>query len=134
MSKDPFKIAIEKHLENVSKEDPEFKAKFNNPKKSIDDCIKYILNQVEKSGRQGFEDSEIYGMALHYYDEEKVDVGKNIKAKVVVNHAIELTEKDKEQALKEAKERLIASEMERMKKKPQPKKESKPSVAPSLFD
>ena len=46
----------------------------------------------------GFEDDEIFGMATHYYDEEEIEVGKPINCQVVVNHTVELTEEEKEQA------------------------------------
>lgn len=34
-------------------------------------------------------------MALHYYDEEDIDIGKPVSCKVVVNHTVELTEEEK---------------------------------------
>ncbi|MEG1543944.1 MAG: PcfK-like family protein, partial [Tannerellaceae bacterium] len=57
--------------------------------KNIDDCITYILNQVQKSGCNGFSDDEIFGMAIHYYQEDDIDPGKAIWAKVVINHSVE---------------------------------------------
>jgi len=81
-----FEKIIHDHLLKFSKNDKAFEAKFNNPKKNIKDCITYILITVQKSGCNGFADEEIFGMAIHYYDEEKIDVGKPIKAQVVVNH------------------------------------------------
>lgn len=83
---DHFKEVIKDHLTSKAQADEQFKAKFESPKKNIDDCIKYILNTVQKSGCNGFTDAEVFGMASHYYDEEKIDVGKDISASVVVNH------------------------------------------------
>lgn len=87
-STEAFKTAIFSHLEERAKSDELFAYKFNNPKKNIDDCITYILNQVKASGCNGFADEEIYGMAVHYYDEDNIEVGKPISARVVVNHTI----------------------------------------------
>lgn len=84
-----FEQAILTHLQGVASVDGHFKTKFEDPKKNIKDCITYILNTVQKSGRNGFHDDEIYGMAVHYYDEEKIEVGKPVQAHVVVNHAID---------------------------------------------
>jgi hypothetical protein len=81
-----FQNTILTHLQGIAVSDSAFKAKFENPKKSINDCITYILNTVQKSGCNGFADEEIYGMAMHYYDEENIKIGKEINAKVVVNH------------------------------------------------
>ena len=83
-STETFKKTIENYLNEVASKDAAFAGKLNNPEKKIDDCITYILNQVKKSGCVGFADEEIFGMALHYYDEEKIKVGKPIQANVVV--------------------------------------------------
>ena len=42
----------------------------------------YILNQVKKSGCCGFSDDEIFGMALHYYQEDNIEVGSPLKCNV----------------------------------------------------
>lgn len=131
---DSFKNTIESHLKNVASEDSAFAEKLENPNKNIDDCITYILNQVQQSGCNGFEDQEIYGMALHYYDEENVKPGGNIDANVVVNHKVELTAEEIETARKEAKDKIIAEEMNRIRKKPAKSKNDKTEVEPTLFD
>ena len=62
-------------------------------------CITYILTEVYKSGSSGFDDSEIFGMAVHYYDEDDIIVESNPSiSSVVVNHHIELTEEEKAEA------------------------------------
>jgi len=86
-STDTFKQIIQEHLEAKAANDAPFAEKFAAENKNIDDCITYILNQVQKSGCNGFSDSEIFGMAIHYYDEAAIEVGKPIKCKVVVNHS-----------------------------------------------
>lgn len=85
---DPFKETILNHLQELANKDNLFAKTFSKPYKNIDDCITYILNEVKKSQREGFADDEIYNMAIHYYDEETVEIGKPISAKVVVNHTI----------------------------------------------
>ena len=81
-----FEKVIHNHLLSVANNDKAFEAKLNDPNKNIKDCITYIFNTVQKSGCNGFADEEIFGMAMHYYDEEKIEVGKPIHANVVVNH------------------------------------------------
>lgn len=81
-----FEKVVFNHLLGIANMDKAFEAKLNDPKKNIKDCITYILNSVKKSGCNGFADEEIFGMAMHYYDEEKIEVGKPISARVVVNH------------------------------------------------
>lgn len=72
--------------------------RYENPKKSIDECCDYILDCVYESGQNGFADDEIYALALHYYDEDDIEVGKHRECRVIVNHTIELTEEEKAEA------------------------------------
>ena len=55
-----------------------------------------------KSGCNGFSDGEIYGQAIHYYDENEIEVGKPIQCQVAVNHVVELTEEEKQEARRKA--------------------------------
>lgn len=82
-----FKTAIQNHLNGLAANDELFAETLKKPKKNIDDCITYIFNQVKASGCNGFADEEIFGMAVHYYDEDDIKVGKPISGTVVVNHS-----------------------------------------------
>lgn len=76
-------------------------------------------------------------MAIHYYEESEIEVGNHINCQVVVNHTVELTEEEKEQARQDAINRLRDEEMAKMRKPIQLKKtaEKKNQVEqPSLFD
>ena len=89
---------------------------------------------MKKSGCCGFTDDEIFGMAMHYWEEPEIEVGNTpANCKVVVNHVVELTEEDKEQARQEAIAKLRDKEMARMKKAKTTEKKVK-KVQPSLFD
>lgn len=126
---DYFKQTIQNYLELRAESDALFVPRYHNPRKSIDDCITYILNEVRRSGCNGFADDEIYSMALHYYDEEDIDVGKPINCKVVVNHTIELTEEEKQQAHEQAQRR---AEQEAYNKLTQRKSITKKEPAPQM--
>ena len=97
----PFKNAIQSYLEQRAEYDELFARSYRNPLKNIEDCITYILNEVQKSGFSGFDDDEVFSMAVHYYDEADIEIGKPIECKVVVNHHVELTEEEKAQARKD---------------------------------
>ncbi len=132
-----FNETIKAYLEERAENDALFAVKFANPSKSVEDCVTYIINQVQKSGCNGFEDAEIYGMAVHYWEENEIEVGKPINCKVVVNHTVELTEEEKEQARQDAINRLRDEEMAKMRRPTQPKKATEKETAnvqPSLFD
>ena len=75
-------------------------------------------------------------MAIHYYEEKEIEVGNPINCKVVVNHTVELTEEEKEEARQEAIAKLRDEQVAKMRK-PTVKKatENKPQIEqPSLFD
>lgn len=133
-----FKNVIQKHLEERAVSDPLFAEIFKKENKNIDDCINYILNTVQKSGCNGFSDDEIFGMAVHYYDEDDIKSGKKVDATVVVNHSIEITEEEKEAAKQKALDKVVAEEAEKLKKKQVPKTPAKKTVSrlpePSLFE
>lgn len=84
------------------------------------------MNYVQKSGCNGFDDEEIFGQAVHYFDEADIEVGKPIDCKVIVNHHVELTEEEKVEARKEAIRRAENEAYSRMtQRKATPKKENK---------
>lgn len=110
-----FKESIEAYLKNRAKTDLLFLKTFKKENKNIDDCVKYILNTVEKSGKNGFDDSEIFGMAVHYYDEDNIDLSGNANINhVVVNHQVQLTEQEIIEAKQEAREAVIQEERNKM--------------------
>ena len=120
-----FQTEIQSYLEQRAEYDELFARSYRNPLKNIEDCITYILNYVQKSGCNGFSYDEIFGQAVHYYDETDIEVGKPIDCKVIVNHHVELTEEEKTEARKEAIKRAENEAYSRMtKRKTAPKKES----------
>ncbi|MGE4308825.1 PcfK-like family protein [Bacteroides sp.] len=135
-----FKKTIREYLEQRAKEDQLFAASYAKENKNIDECCNFILGEVQKSGCNGFSDEEIFGMAVHYYDEDDIKNVKPVNARVVVNHTIELTEEDKRKAKEAALKEYEAKEMKRIeearKKKLEKKAErvAKQEVAPLLFD
>ena len=132
---DNFKRTIKDYLEARAKTDELFAKAYAKPNKSIDECITYILNEVQRSGCNGFEDDEIFGMAVHYYDEDNLDAGKKVNCKVVVNHTVELTEKEKQEIREKARNAFYEEQLAKQRESSKPKKKAKASVSePSLFD
>ena len=130
-----FKETIQSYLEKKAGEDPLFMTTYMKENKNIDDCVTYILNEVQKSGCNGFTDEEIFSMAVHYYDEDSIEVGKETNMRVVVNHHIELTEEEKEEAKKKAIDDLAGEIKHKMRSPSTTKKEEKKDlpVQASLF-
>lgn len=129
-----FKLVIQAYLEQRAECDELFAVSFANPAKNIDDCITYILNTVKESGCAGFSDNEIFGYATHYYDEPDIEIGNPINCKVVVNHHVELSKEEIDQARKDAMKRIENEAYAKMTQKKKPTKPTETNTAPSLFD
>lgn len=84
-----FKAVIKAYLDERASNDELFAATYAKPNKSLDECCNYILQEVHKSGQNGFADEEIFGMAVHYYDEDDIKDVKPVNARVVVNHHVD---------------------------------------------
>ena len=126
------------YLEQRAEEDALFAKKYRNPAKNMDECVTHILNYVQKSGCNGFTDGEIFGQAIHYYEEKDIEVGKPLNCQVSVNHHIELTEEEKAQARQEAIRQYQQEQMNKMRNRDTAKRTSQRTETevhqPSLFD
>ncbi|WP_394287330.1 PcfK-like family protein [Bacteroides pyogenes] len=133
-----FTRTIAEYLNQRTMTDPLFAPNLQKPHKNIEDCITYILNQVKSSGCCGFEDDEIYSMAVHYYDEDELEVGSSVNCNVVVNHTIVLTEEEKAEAREKALKQYQAEELRKLQEAKRTKGKantaSEQVPQPSLFD
>lgn len=121
---DQFEITIQEYLEKYASGDEAFAEKYREGlagKKDVKSCCAYIIGQVKKTGRQGFTDDEIYGMAVHYYDERSIKPAQGShNCKVVVNKEVKLSAEEvkriQEAARKEAEDRVRREELARIEK------------------
>lgn len=134
---DNFKATIKKYLDVKASSDELFAKVYSNEKKSLSECIKFILTEVRKSGKCAMSDDEVYGIAIHYYDEANVKVDDDVSVRVVFpNTGIEISEEEKE----EAKRKAIEAYQQELKEKmlndamvKKSKKKSKTINQPTLF-
>ena len=90
--------------------------------------IKYLLDSMKLP----IIDDEIFGMALHYYQEDNIEVGSPLKCNVVVNHHVELSEEEKKAAREAAIKKLQEEELAKLKKRQQAKRENNTEVQTQL--
>jgi len=128
-----FKKAIKAYLDKRANEDELFAVTYAKPHKNIDDCIIYILNEVKRIGCNGFTDDEIYSMAVHFYDEDSIEAGKPVNCHIVVNHTVELSAEEKEEARKEALQRATNEAYAKMTQTKGNQKKTEVSNTPCLF-
>lgn len=130
-----FKDTIQKYLQERVVEDPLFAPKFANPQKSVDECCRYILGEARKKGNSVvMSDAEVFGLAVHYYDEENIKVEKvSAGCSVSSSPKVELTEEEKNAARETAIKRLAEEQYQSLKKRQAKKKVDESVQQMSLF-
>ncbi len=140
MSKqNPLKEAIHSYLDGRAKVDELFAVAYKKKNKSIDECCTYIMGEAKKRGNAVcMSDDEVFGLAVHYYDEDDIKVNKlpsNVRASTTTPaKPVKLTEEDEKKAREEAIKRLTEEQYALLKKKPsRSKKEVTEVQQMSLF-
>ncbi len=112
---DKFQERIKRYLDDLAEKDEAFAFDYEKPEKSIEQCCDFIIEQVQKSGRSGFDDDEIFGLAIHYYKENDLGDIKKIDCSIVIDEQVKLTDEEIEEAKKRALERIEQEEVNRIK-------------------
>lgn len=132
-----FKQTIKAYLDERAKNDELFAVSYAKENKNMDNCVTFILNQVKRSKCMGLTDEEVYSLAVHFFDEDDIEIGNPIACNVIVNHTVELTEEEMAQARQEAFKEYQAEQLRKMQKrtnKPNTPKAQPEITTPSLFD
>ena len=113
-----FKQVIQSYLEQRAKRDSLFATSFAKQNKNIDECCNYIIGEAKKRGGNAvfMSDDEVFGLAVHYYDEDDTKVSKQPATKAVVSNR---PEKKKEliPSIEKTKPEQIANNKRKGKKK-----------------
>lgn len=134
-----FKSHIQEFINGRVASDELFAETFRKSTRTIDDCIKYILNWVNASNRNVVAKEEIYSQVIHFY-QENLDPGKNINAHVTCATRVELTEDEKAEQKSLALKRFQDEEFRKLQsqnqrtKKPQKTSAETSQSGQSLFD
>lgn len=133
MSKqNPLKEAIQSYLDERAKVDELFAVAYKKKNKNIDECFAYIMGEALKESSPvvpgvegcGMDNDVVYGMAVHYYDEDDIKVNKlpsNVRASASTTtpaKPVKLTEEDEKKAREEAIKRLTEEQHALLRKKP----------------
>lgn len=137
MENKAFKDTIKSYLDERAETDDLFAAKYANSKKNINECCDYIIGEAKKRGNAvAMSDNEVFGLAVHYYDEDNIKINKlPTGCRTSVQPVqVEITEEDKKAAREEAIKRLADEQYALLKKKPsKAKKEVTEVQQMSLF-
>lgn len=138
--------AISLYLTAKAYNEPSFKPKFENPNKSLDECVLYIqykmLEKVTEEQKKGGaavvipSDDEVFALAEQYYldTDIKIDGDKFNNVRVVSASATSFTDEEKakmrQEAIKKYQDDVIAEQRKReqeRKDKAKKSKEKKPT-------
>ena len=123
-----FEKAIKAFLDDKAEKDPAFAEKYRSEKKNITDCCKFIIAEVKKSCKgkdAACTDEYVYGLAIHYYDEEDIKAPANVPScRVVVPGDVQLTEEDIKEAKEEAIRKLREQEVQEQMRKERQRQET----------
>ena len=81
--------------------------KLNNPNKSIDKMFSYVRSQAKKKAVNEcavIKDTEVFGWAVHYYDEEEVCDNAEQPERMTLQYAKDIVKKSAEKKKKAKKE------------------------------
>lgn len=123
-----FEKAIKAFLDDKAEKDEAFAKKYKSEKKNIAECCKFIIAEVKKSckgNEAACTDEYVYGLAMHYYDEENIKVPDNAPScRVVVPGDVKLTEEDIKEAKAEAIRKLKEQEVQEQMRKERQRQEA----------
>ena len=103
-----FKEIIKDHLDNMAKKDGNFAQIYRKENKNIDECVDYIMSEMRKKGNAvGVKDEVVYGLAVHYYEEDSIKDIKPIAEQCKVSTSrrkVELTDEEREKLKEEVRQ------------------------------
>ncbi len=85
-----FQDTIKAYLDKRAQEDPLFAVTYAKENKNIKDCCSYITGRAKKVQSGGcavISHEEVFGWAVHYYDEDDIIVEKtsNVRSEVMTS-------------------------------------------------
>ena len=124
-----FEKIIKDYVEKFAQGDAVFASKYEKSGKDIEGCCRYIKSEARKQAQNGcavIKDDEVFGWAVHYFDEEMTAPKDSLRAEVRVAPSTEQLKKESEERGKKA--------VSLANQKPKAKKGSDDGLMMSLFD
>lgn len=118
---------IKNHLGQMASEDVNFKERFEDKAKSLEECEQYIYEQAKEQAKGGscvgIAHEDVLNWAIHYYQEKDVKPNGNVRVKVVSTSP----------AMAPAEEKPKAASIQPKPRKAKAKKSESKAVELSLF-
>ena len=122
-----MKEHIKEYLDAFAERDEYFALSYENPDKNLDECCDFICTEVQKMKVAGLDDDDVFGLAVHYYQEAdpgKITKGLTARATVVVNKHVDLTAEEIAEAKQKALDEITATEKRKILEKEKREKEA----------
>lgn len=135
-----FEEAIKAYLDQRASSDPLFAQSYAKENKSIEECCRYIIGEASKQ-RDGncaiISDDVVFGMAVHYYDEddiniEEVNCGVSVSNRPTPSYVP--TDEEQQAARERALQRLENEKYQQIRKENREKVEKAKGNQTTLFD
>ena len=105
-----FQEVIKQYLDDRAAQDEQFSVTYAKENKSIEECCKYIIGEARELGTEVcMSDDEVFGLAVHYYDEDSIKVEDAPKCEVK-------TREDAESRYPDATAKIVRREKAKAKK------------------
>lgn len=102
------KERIKDYLDERAGKDELFAKSYAKSNKNIDECYDYIVGEARKQCKDSdsicISDDVVYGWAVHYYDEDNINVGRTTESKESTESK-ELSDADKKKIVEEARKK-----------------------------
>ncbi len=109
---------VRNYMEERCASDPILAIKYANPAKLLEKALNYVAHEVQKSGLTIMDSDSVFGLILHYYNENLEDV-PNVNCKIAV--AKELTDSERAEAKEQAMEQYKEEQLREIRRQNQPK-------------
>lgn len=117
-SVETFKKALKQYLDDRAQTDALFAQAYAKEGKTLDECANFVIGEMKKRAQSGCyaaTDDEVFGLAVHYYDEDGLKDIKPESAQIVSNY--QLTDAEKTALDQKAKEKARAAFLQDMEQK-----------------
>lgn len=133
--------AVKQYLDELAKTDKLFAKTYAKENKSVEKCCNYIVAEVQKmaNGQQSIavKDSDVYQLAVHYYDEDNIEAPAKVAGATVAVSASESKTSDAPKEKPEEKPKRKAAKKpkaEKPKQVDEPKQVAEPTAKVSIED
>lgn len=105
-----FKKVLKQYLDGRAQSDALFAQAYAKEGKTLDECANFVIGEIKKrssDGRYVATDDEVYGLAVHYYDEDDAKADSIGGVQIVSNY--QLTDEEKAELDAEAADKAKAA-------------------------